>query len=203
MPDGLPDSTVYPVSEIDIETLFVAGAVNFSGEVLSGQQAKDPFAISMLQFHTFGHGQSQLDEPVVHERQAAFDAVAHRIAVLIAQKRRQAVPRDILNLPVACDVSAMNLKGKNMPPTEKPDRVSASKIVRPEHRTLQERGSAIENWLREEVAPVYDAMRRDPGRAIPAQAAFDRIRDHHADRLEAQRDAGGFIYLDRKPPTGK
>lgn len=30
-------------------------------------------------------------------------------------------------------------------------------------------GKTLEGWLREEVAPIYDAMKRDPSRAIPAK----------------------------------
>ena len=33
---------------------------------------------------------------------------------------------------------------------------------------MQERDAAIERWLVNEVAPVYDAMKADPSRAIPA-----------------------------------
>jgi antitoxin ParD1/3/4 len=39
------------------------------------------------------------------------------------------------------------------------DVISAGLLV------LQEREGGIERWLREEVAPVYDAMQADPGRA--------------------------------------
>jgi antitoxin ParD1/3/4 len=39
------------------------------------------------------------------------------------------------------------------------DVISAGLLV------LQEREAGLERWLREEVAPVYDAMQADPGRA--------------------------------------
>jgi hypothetical protein len=33
---------------------------------------------------------------------------------------------------------------------------------------LQARDEAVENWLREEVAPAYDAMKADPSRGRSA-----------------------------------
>ena len=59
---------------------------------------------------------------------------------------------------------------------------SASEVVRAGLRALQEREAAIDRWLREEVAPAYDAMRGDPGRAIPAADVFDDLRQRHATR---------------------
>ena len=44
----------------------------------------------------------------------------------------------------------------------------ASEVVRAGLRALQERDAAVERWLREEVAPVHDAMRSDPSHAISA-----------------------------------
>lgn len=61
---------------------------------------------------------------------------------------------------------------------------SASEVVRAGLRALQERDEAVERWLREEVAPVYDAMQADPSRAIPADQVFAAIRAHHAARLK-------------------
>jgi antitoxin ParD1/3/4 len=67
---------------------------------------------------------------------------------------------------------------------------SASEVVRAGLRALQERDAAVERWLREEVVPVYDAVRADPARAIPAEEVFDLIRERHAQRLKtARRDA--------------
>ena len=39
---------------------------------------------------------------------------------------------------------------------------SASEVVRAGLRALQERDEAIERWLREDVAKVYDKMEADP-----------------------------------------
>ena len=64
---------------------------------------------------------------------------------------------------------------------------SASEVVRAGLRALQERDAAVDRWLREEVAPVYDAMQVDPARAIPADQVFRTLRAHHAKRLKAKR----------------
>lgn len=66
---------------------------------------------------------------------------------------------------------------------------SASEVVRAGLRALQERDAAVERWLREEVAPVYDAMAADPGRALSAEAVGDALAAHHAARLKAGRGA--------------
>ena len=57
---------------------------------------------------------------------------------------------------------------------------SASEVVRAGLRALQEREEAVDRWLREEVVPVYDAMRADPDRGIPAASVFDDLRVRHA-----------------------
>lgn len=64
---------------------------------------------------------------------------------------------------------------------------SASEVVRAGLRALQERDAAVEHWLHEEVAPAYDAMQADPGRALDLDTVFDDIRARHAERLRARR----------------
>jgi antitoxin ParD1/3/4 len=64
---------------------------------------------------------------------------------------------------------------------------SGSEVVRAGLRALQERDTAVERWLREEVVPVYDAMKVDPKRGIPAKKVFDAVRAHHARRLETPK----------------
>lgn len=61
---------------------------------------------------------------------------------------------------------------------------SGSEVVRAGLRALQERDAAVEKWLRDEVLGVYDAMRSNPARAIPAEKVFATIRARHADRLK-------------------
>ncbi len=60
---------------------------------------------------------------------------------------------------------------------------SASEVVRAGLRALQERDQAVERWLREEVAPVYDAMRVDRARARSMEDVFGAIRARHASAL--------------------
>ncbi|AXS39536.1 type II toxin-antitoxin system ParD family antitoxin [Breoghania sp. L-A4] len=61
---------------------------------------------------------------------------------------------------------------------------SASEVVRAGLRALQERDAAVEKWLRDEVAPAYDAMRADPERGLSAKSVFEQLRARHADRLK-------------------
>jgi len=60
---------------------------------------------------------------------------------------------------------------------------SASEVVRAGLRALQERNAAVDRWLREEVAPVYDAMKADPTRGRSAEEVFEAIRTRHARTL--------------------
>lgn len=59
---------------------------------------------------------------------------------------------------------------------------SASEVVRAGLRALQERDAAVERWLREEVAPTYDAIEADPSRAISADDVQRSVRARHEDR---------------------
>lgn len=61
---------------------------------------------------------------------------------------------------------------------------SASEVVRAGLRALQERDAAVERWLRDEVAPAYDAMKADPSRALSGDEMLERIRQRHAARLK-------------------
>lgn len=63
---------------------------------------------------------------------------------------------------------------------------SASEVVRAGLRALKDRDAAVEKWLREDVAETYDAMRRDPARAVPAKQVFDALRARHALRLKGK-----------------
>ena len=60
---------------------------------------------------------------------------------------------------------------------------SASEVVRAGLRALQERDAAVERWLREEVAPVFDAMQLDPARGRSLEEVFGAIRSRHARKL--------------------
>jgi antitoxin ParD1/3/4 len=61
---------------------------------------------------------------------------------------------------------------------------SASEVVRAGLRALKERDDAVERWLREEVVPVFDAMEKDPGRAISQADLLAAIESWHAERLK-------------------
>jgi antitoxin ParD1/3/4 len=63
---------------------------------------------------------------------------------------------------------------------------SASEVVRAGLRALKERDAAVDRWLREEVAPVYDAVQADPGRTRSLESVFTDIRVHHAERLKGR-----------------
>ena len=67
------------------------------------------------------------------------------------------------------------------------DYASASEVVRAGLRALKERDEAIERWLRDEVAPVYDALRDDPGRAVSSASVFTDVRARHAQRLKDRK----------------
>jgi antitoxin ParD1/3/4 len=60
-------------------------------------------------------------------------------------------------------------------------------VIRAGLRALRERDSTIERWLAAEVAPVYDAMRSDPGRAVPAAEVAVAIAARHADRVKRSK----------------
>jgi antitoxin ParD1/3/4 len=67
---------------------------------------------------------------------------------------------------------------------------SGSEVVRAGLRSLQERDQAVDCWLREEVAAAYDALRANPGRAIPARDVFDAVRARHGDPGRANPRTG-------------
>lgn len=54
---------------------------------------------------------------------------------------------------------------------------SASEVVRAGLRALQERDEAIERWLREEVAPTFDAVKNGEVATHPADAVIGEIRN--------------------------
>jgi len=49
---------------------------------------------------------------------------------------------------------------------------SESEVIRDGLRVLLARDRAVENWLRQEVGPSYDALKADPARA----ASVDKVR---------------------------
>ena len=64
---------------------------------------------------------------------------------------------------------------------------SASEVVRAGLRALQERDSAVERWLRDEVAKTHDMMMEDRSRAVPAEKIRERLRARHAEHGKTGR----------------
>ena len=50
-----------------------------------------------------------------------------------------------------------------------------SEVIREGLRALQEREAAVERWLREDVAPTYDAYKANPTRAQPLKAVTTEL----------------------------
>jgi antitoxin ParD1/3/4 len=56
---------------------------------------------------------------------------------------------------------------------------SESEVIRDGLRALLARDRAVETWLKEQVAPAYDALKRDPSRAISAGSVKKRLAAEH------------------------
>lgn len=54
-----------------------------------------------------------------------------------------------------------------------------SEVIRDGLRVLMARDRAVERWLVQEVAPAYDALKADPGRAIPIDQVRERLATQH------------------------
>jgi antitoxin ParD1/3/4 len=54
-----------------------------------------------------------------------------------------------------------------------------SEVIRDGLRTLLARDRAVEGWLREQVAPAYDALKSDPSRAVSARKVRARLSAEH------------------------
>lgn len=54
---------------------------------------------------------------------------------------------------------------------------SESEVIREGLRTLFARDEAIERWLREEVAVIYDEQKANPSRGIPADEVRRQLRE--------------------------
>ncbi len=52
------------------------------------------------------------------------------------------------------------------------DYATESEVIRDGLRSLFARDRAVESWLREQVAPAYDALNADPSRAV----TVDKVR---------------------------
>jgi putative addiction module CopG family antidote len=63
---------------------------------------------------------------------------------------------------------------------------SESEVIRDGLRALKLHERALESWLREQVAPAYDAIKADPSRAVPA----NKVRASLAAAYKSSRKAG-------------
>jgi antitoxin ParD1/3/4 len=63
---------------------------------------------------------------------------------------------------------------------------SESEVIRDGLRTLQLRERALDTWLREQVAPAYDAMKANPTRALSGA----KVRASLAAAQKSSRRAG-------------
>jgi putative addiction module CopG family antidote len=68
---------------------------------------------------------------------------------------------------------------------ESGDYATESEVIRDGLRVLLARDRAVEDWLRNEVAPAYDAHKADPSSAIPIQ----QVRVTLAEKLRTKTKA--------------
>ena len=54
-----------------------------------------------------------------------------------------------------------------------------SEVIRDGLRVLMARDRAVENWLRQEVGPAYDALKADPARAVTVRQVRAMIAAEH------------------------
>lgn len=64
---------------------------------------------------------------------------------------------------------------------------SESEVIRDGLRVLLARDRALEHWLREEVAPAYDAMKSGKSKGLSAEQVRAAIKDRHEKREQAAK----------------
>jgi len=57
---------------------------------------------------------------------------------------------------------------------------SESEVIRDGLRALLARDRAVEDWLRNVIAPIYDAHKADPSRGVSIEEARARLAESHA-----------------------
>jgi len=62
---------------------------------------------------------------------------------------------------------------------------SESDVIHDGLRSLLARDQAMEDWLRQEVGPAFDAMAADPSRAVSIEYVRAMLKDEH-ERLTAK-----------------
>ena len=63
---------------------------------------------------------------------------------------------------------------------------SESEVIRDGLRALQLHERALDAWLRDQVAPAYDAIKADPSRAVSAQKVRASLAAAHKSSLKAR-----------------
>ena len=58
-----------------------------------------------------------------------------------------------------------------------------SEVIRDGLRTLLARDRAVEDWLREKVAPAYDALKADPSRVVSTAHVRSALSNEHKKAL--------------------
>jgi len=59
------------------------------------------------------------------------------------------------------------------------EQAAKDEVVRSGLRALQTRDHAVENWLRQEVGPAYDAMKKDPSRVLSVADVHSSLAAEH------------------------
>lgn len=54
-----------------------------------------------------------------------------------------------------------------------------SEVIRDGLRAMMARDRAVDNWLKQEVAPAYDALKADPARAVTADQLRATLEAEH------------------------
>lgn len=64
---------------------------------------------------------------------------------------------------------------------------SESEVIRDGLRVLLARDRALEHWLREEVAPAYDAMKSGESKGLSAEHVRGALKERHEKREQAAK----------------
>jgi antitoxin ParD1/3/4 len=62
-----------------------------------------------------------------------------------------------------------------------------SEVIRDGLRVLLARDHAVEDWLREKVAPAYDALKANPSRAVSAEHVRAALSTEHRKTVAKKR----------------
>jgi putative addiction module CopG family antidote len=64
------------------------------------------------------------------------------------------------------------------------DYASESEVIREGLRALQARDRAIDQWLRQDIAPAYDAYKANPDQTVSLDDVRSGLARRHADRTQ-------------------